>query len=485
MASMKPDYLIQEKPFKFRIDKSYRPGMRVDGVIYADEELIVQADRDKALGQVINVAFLPGIVRASLAMPDIHWGYGFPIGGVAATDPENGGVISPGGVGFDISCGVRLMLTSLSREEVKKRLEVLAQALTADIPKGVGSRGKIKVGKKEIKELMVKGARWAVEKGYGFPEDLEFIEEKGTVEGANPDLVSERALERGLDQPGTLGAGNHFLEVQEVEEVYRPEIADKMGVFPGQVVVMIHSGSRGTGHQICTDFLRIMDSASRRYGYNLPDRQLACAPVNSPEGKNYYQAMACAANYALANRQCLGHLVREALEKVFRLGAERLGVRLLYDVSHNIAKLEKHEVNGQAKLLCVHRKGATRALPPGHPDLPSFYRETGQPVIIPGDMGRASYLLVGTPEGKESFYSTCHGAGRLLSRKQAKKNIRGEKLYQELEEKGIKIVAGSLGLLAEEAPQAYKDVSKVVEICQGAGLSLKVARLRPLLVVKG
>jgi tRNA-splicing ligase RtcB len=288
-----------------------------------------------------------------------------------------------------------------------------------------------------------------------------------------------------LDQPGTLGAGNHFLEVQEVEEVYRPEIADKMGVFPGQVVVMIHSGSRGTGHQICTDFLRIMDSASRRYGYNLPDRQLACAPVNSPEGKNYYQAMACAANYALANRQCLGHLVREALEIVFRLGAEKLGVRLLYDVSHNIAKLEKHEVNGQVKLLCVHRKGATRALPPGHPDLPSIYQETGQPVIIPGDMGRASYLLVGTEEGKESFYSTCHGAGRLLSRKQAKKNIRGEKLRQELEEKGIKIVAGSLSLLAEEAPQAYKDVSKVVEICQGAGLSLKVARLKPLLVVKG
>lgn len=482
---MKPDYLLQETPYKFRIDRSFRAGMRVDGVIYADEELVAQADRDRALEQVINVAFLPGIVRASLAMPDIHWGYGFPIGGVAATDPESGGVISPGGVGFDISCGVRLMLTSFYGSDVKKRLEALAQALAADIPKGVGSRGKIRVGRREMEELMVKGARWAVEKGYGFPEDLDFIEERGTVEGADPDLVSPRAFERGLEQPGTLGAGNHFLEIQEVDEVYRPEVAEKLGIFLGQAVIMIHSGSRGVGHQICTDFLRVMDAASRRYGYNLPDRQLACAPVNSPEGKNYYQAMACAANYALANRQCLGHLVREAMEKVFRQGAHKLGIKLLYDVSHNIAKLEKHEVGGELKMLCVHRKGATRALPPGHPDLPEACRETGQPVIIPGDMGRASYLLVGSEQGKESFYSTCHGAGRLLSRKQAKKNISGEKLRRELVEKGIMVVAGSMSLLAEEAPQAYKDVSKVVEICEGAGLSLKVARLKPMLVVKG
>ncbi len=482
---MKPNYLVEETPFKFRIKKSYRSGMRVDGVVYADEELLAQADRDQALEQVINVAFLPGIVRASMAMPDIHWGYGFPIGGVAATEVGQGGVISPGGVGFDISCGVRLIRTNLNRLEAEKHLEALAKALSSEIPKGVGSRGKIKVKRREMEELMVKGAKWAVEKGYGNRQDLEFIEEKGALAGANPDLVSPRAFERGEDQPGTLGAGNHFLEIQEVEEVYRAEIAEKLGVFKGQVVVMIHSGSRGVGHQICTDFLRVMDAAARKYGYNLPDRQLACAPANSPEGKKYYQAMACAVNYALANRQCLGYLVSDVLEKVFRIGAEKLGINLLYDVSHNIAKFEKHEVNGELKLLCVHRKGATRALPPGHPELAAAYQETGQPVIIPGDMGRASYLLVGTEQGKESFYSTCHGAGRLLSRKQAKKSIRGEKLRQELEEKGIKVVAGSMTLLAEEAPQAYKDVSKVVEICEGAGLSLKVARLKPLLVVKG
>ncbi len=482
---MKPDYLIQESTFKFIIKKSFRAGMRVDGVIYADEELVAQADRDRALEQVINVAFLPGIVRASMAMPDIHWGYGFPIGGVAATEIEKGGVISPGGVGFDISCGVRLIKTTLNAFEIEKHLETLARALASEIPKGVGSRGKIRVKRKEMEELMVKGAKWAVERGFGSQQDLEYIEEKGVMEGANPDLVSPRAFERGEDQPGTLGAGNHFLEVQEVEEVYRAEIADKMGIFKGQVVVMIHSGSRGVGHQICTDFLRVMDMAVRKYGYDLPDRQLACAPVNSPEGNNYYQAMACAVNYALANRQCLGFLVSEVLEKVFGQGAEKLGINLLYDVSHNIAKFEKHEVNGELKQLCVHRKGATRALPPGHPELPAAFKETGQPVIIPGDMGRASYLLVGTKQGKETFYSTCHGAGRLLSRKQAKKSIRGEKLRQELEEKGIRVVAGSTALLAEEAPQAYKDVSKVVEICEGAGLSLKVARLRPLLVVKG
>lgn len=482
---MKPGYLVQETPFKFRIKKTARSGMRVDGVVYADEELVVQADRDRALEQVINVAFLPGIVRASMAMPDIHWGYGFPIGGVAATEVDGEGVISPGGVGFDISCGVRLIRTNISRLEAEKHLESLAQTLASEIPKGVGSRGKIRVKRKEMEELMVKGARWAVERGYGNPRDLEFIEARGVLEGANPEIVSSRAFERGENQPGTLGAGNHFLEIQEVEEVYRAEIAEKLGVFKGQLAVMIHSGSRGVGHQICTDFLKVMDAATRKYGYNLPDRQLACAPVNSPEGRNYYQAMACAVNYALANRQCLGHLVSEAIERVFRLGAERLGISLLYDVSHNIAKFEKHEVDGKLKLLCVHRKGATRALPPGHPELATAYQGTGQPVIIPGDMGRASYLLVGTEQGKESFYSTCHGAGRLLSRKQAKKSIRGEKLRQELEEKGIKVVAGSMFLLAEEAPQAYKDVNRVVEICEGAGLSLKVARLKPLLVVKG
>lgn len=466
--------------------KSYKNGMRVEGIIFADEQLLKKAIEDKAVEQVANVAFLPGIVKASIAMPDIHWGYGFPIGGVAATDPENGGVISPGGVGFDISCGVRVMRTDFSYKDIEKYLDKLVAALEVNIPKGVGSTGKIKTRRKELEEICVKGAKWAVEKGYGWKEDLDFIEEQGTFKGADPSKVSSKAFERGADQPGTLGAGNHFLEIQKVDKIYDRKTAQAFGLFEDQIVVMIHSGSRGFGHQICTDYLKVMDSAMKKYGFNLPDRQLACAPIDSIEGKNYFAAMACAVNYALCNREILGHWVRHSFEQVFKDSARNMGIRLVYDVSHNIAKMEKHRVNGREKTLCVHRKGATRAFGPGREELPLAYRNYGQPVIIPGDMGSASYVLVGTAESEEkSFASTCHGAGRVMSRAEAKRKIRGSDLKSKLEAKGIRVVSGSLSLLAEEAPEAYKDVDIVVDICERAGLSKKVARLIPLAVVKG
>lgn len=472
--------------YQFLIDRSYKQGMKVDGLIFADRELLELALRDKAVEQVANVAFLPGIVKYSIAMPDIHWGYGFPIGGVAATDPEDGGVISPGGVGFDISCGVRLMRTDFTHSEIKKYLDLLVQALAANIPRGVGSTGKVRAKRKELEEVCVKGAVWAVEKGYGTPEDLEFIEEKGKFEGADPSKVSQKAFERGSDQPGTLGAGNHFLEIQIVDQIYDKKTAEAFGLFKDQIVVMIHSGSRGFGHQICTDYLKVMDSAVRKYGYKLPDRQLACAPVNSEEGKNYFKAMACAVNYALCNREILGHWVRYSFEKALMMSSDKMGIKLVYDVSHNVAKFEWHEVNGKQKLLCVHRKGATRAFGPGRKELPEKYRNIGQPVIIPGDMGSASYVLVGTTEGEsKAFASTCHGAGRVMSRAEAKRKIRGSELKSKLEDRGIKVVSGSLALLAEEAPEAYKDVDRVVDICEVSGLSRKVARLVPLAVVKG
>jgi len=471
---------------EYLLEKTYKPGMRVDGLIFADEELLELAVKDKAVEQVANVAFLPGIVKASIAMPDIHWGYGFPIGGVAATDPEKGGVISPGGVGFDISCGVRVMRTGLNLKEFEPYLDKLVNALAVNIPKGVGSTGKVKTRRKELEEICVKGAKWAVEKGYGWKEDLDYIEENGAYPGADPSKVSARAYERGADQPGTLGAGNHFLEVQVVDKIFDSKAAEVFGLFEGQIVVMIHSGSRGFGHQICTDYLKVMDAAVRKYGFNLPDRQLACAPINSKEGRDYLAAMACAVNYALCNREILGHWVRYSFEQVLRQPAEKLNIELVYDVSHNIAKFEKHKVNGQVKTLCVHRKGATRAFGPGRPEVPAKYRSVGQPVIIPGDMGSASYVLVGTAEGEtKAFASTCHGAGRVMSRAEAKRKVRGSELKSRLESRGIRVVSGSLSLLAEEAPEAYKDVDRVVDICERAGLSRKVARLKPLAVVKG
>ncbi len=472
--------------FLWKLPTSYKRGMRVPGLIFANEHLIEKALEDKAVEQVASVAFLPGIVGASIAMPDIHWGYGFPIGGVAATDPEIGGVVSPGGVGFDINCGVRLVRTDLSADEVANLMPRLMAELGRSIPKGVGSKGRIKVGRKEMEALMVEGVDWALERDLGWEEDADTCEEGGKLSGADPSKVSGRAFERGTDQVGTLGSGNHFLEVQRVDEIYEAAIAEELGLFEGQLVVMIHSGSRGVGHQIATDYIKVMDRAISRLGISLPDRQLAAAPIDSPEGKDYLSAMACAVNYAFVNRQVLLHWTRDSFEYVFKKSARSMGMSLVYDVSHNIAKMEEHEVDAAKKTLCVHRKGATRAFPPGHRALPAKYVSIGQPVLIPGDMETGSFVLIGTREGmKLSWGSACHGAGRLLSRGAAKRQIKGEALRKELESRGIIVVAGHMGLLSEEAPAAYKDVGEVVDVTHGAGLARKVARLRPLGVVKG
>ena len=472
--------------YKWRIPKSYKPGMRVEGVIYASEKMLSQIKKDNAPEQVANVAFLPGIVKYSLAMPDIHWGYGFCIGGVAATDPEEGGVISPGGVGFDINCGVRLLKTNLELGDVKGKISKIVDVLYQNVPSGVGSRGQIRVSNQEERRLLLEGARWAVKKGFGIGEDLEVCEERGSIEGADPDSVSERAYERGKQQAGTLGSGNHFLEVQVVDDIYDREVAEKLGLFIGQITVMIHSGSRGFGYQVCDDYVRVMIKCLDKYNIRVPDRQLACAPINSPEAKNYIGAMKSAANYAWANRQVLMHLVRESFEKVFSKSWQSLGMYLIYDVAHNIAKFEKYIIDGQEKVLCVHRKGATRAFGPGHKELPEKYKDMGQPVIIPGDMGRASYLLVGTKKAEEeSFSSTCHGAGRLKSRHEAIRTGDFNTLIKELSSKGIEVRATGKKTVLEEAPSAYKNVDEVAEVVCKAGLSKKVCRMKPLCVVKG
>jgi tRNA-splicing ligase RtcB len=472
--------------YRFRIPQNYKTGMRVPGIIYANEKLLKSICQDKALEQVVNVAFLPGIIQASLAMPDAHWGFGFPIGGVAATDIEAGGVISPGGVGYDINCGVRLLKTNLQHEEVKGKLEDLVCRLFSDVPSGVGSEGDIKVGIKEEKEILLKGARWAVEKGMGTDSDLECTEENGAMAGADPQYVSERAFARGKAQSGTLGSGNHFLEVQVIDQLYDRQACDSLGLELGQVTVMIHTGSRGFGYQICEDYSRKMVESLAKYKISVPVRQLACAPVNSEAGQSYLGAMRCAANYAWANRQCLTHLTRVAFEKVFGLSWQKLGMFLIYDVAHNIAKIEKHKIDGKEKMLCVHRKGATRAFGPNHPDIPARYSPIGQPVIIPGDMGRNSYLLVGTEKAmQETFGSTCHGAGRLQSRTAASRSIKPDMLLKELSSKGIIVKASGRNTLVEEAPAAYKDVNDVVEVVHNAGIGKRVCRMRPLGVIKG
>ena len=472
--------------YRFRIPKKYKPGMRVDGLIFADEGLLKDIRQDKAPEQVANVAFLPGIVNHSLAMPDIHWGYGFPIGGVAATDPENSGVISPGGVGFDINCGVRLLKTNFQYEEIKKKIKDLVYVLFSDIPSGLGSKGDIRVSTREEKEILTKGAKWAVDRGLGTQEDLECTEEYGAMQGADPLSVSERAYERGKAQSGTLGSGNHFLEIQTIDQIYDSESADIFGLSLGQITVMIHSGSRGLGYQICDDYSRDMIRCLQKYNINVPDRQLACAPFNSPEGKNYFSAMKCAANYAWANRQCLMHLTRKVFGKGFGTSWQDIGMQLIYDVAHNIAKIEKHKVNNKEKNLCVHRKGATRAFAPGHPALPARYKKTGQPVIIPGDMGTNSYLMVGTQKAMdETFGATCHGAGRVKSRTQAIKTIDMDRLLKDLDSKGIVVKASGRKTILEEAPAAYKDINKVVDVVHNAGISKRVCRMRPLGVIKG
>jgi tRNA-splicing ligase RtcB len=472
--------------YRWRIPKSYKPGMRVPGIIYADEKLLKDIRQDKAAEQVANVAFLPGIVNASLAMPDIHWGYGFCIGGVAATDIESGGIISPAGVGYDINCGVRMLKTNFQYEEIKNKIKDLVYALFSDVPSGLGSKGDIRVSAREEREILLKGAKWAVEKGLGSQEDLECCEEYGAIQGADPTAVSDRAYERGKAQSGTLGSGNHFLEIQAIDQLYDRDLCDEFGLTLGQITIMIHSGSRGLGYQVCDDYTKSMLHCLSKYNINLPDRQLACAPVNSQEGKAYLGAMKCAANYAWANRQCLMYLTRLVFERVFSLSWQKMGMSLIYDVAHNIAKIEKHIVDGKEKTLCIHRKGATRAFGPGHPALPDRYKKTGQPVIIPGDMGRNSYLLVGTQKAmEETFGSTCHGAGRLKSRTAATKSINVDMLLKELESKGIIVKASGRGTIAEEAPQAYKDVNEVVDVVHNVGISKRVCRMRPLGVIKG
>ncbi len=460
--------------------------MRTEGLVFASRRMMADLQKEQALEQVRNVATLPGIVGPSLAMPDIHWGYGFPIGGVAAFDAEEG-IISPGGVGYDINCGVRLLRSDLSVTDLRPSLQPLADALFRNVPSGVGShRRDLRLSLAEEKKVLQQGARWVVEHGMGSPADLDHIEAGGCLEGADPELISERAKERGRDQLGTLGSGNHFIEVQQVEEISDPAAADVLGLFPGQVTVTIHTGSRGLGYQVCDDYIRVMLRAAAKYGIALPDRQLCCAPLNSPEGRQYLAAMACAANFAFANRQLITAWVRESFEQVLRESAEKMRLSVIYDVCHNIAKWENHEVAGRRRRLCVHRKGATRAFPPGHPEVPECYRAIGQPVLIPGDMGRCSYVLVGTATAfSETFGSTCHGAGRVLSRHAAKKVARGRNIAGELADRGIILRAAGRDTVAEEISEAYKDVTEVVGVVQQAGIGRIVARLRPLAVVKG
>lgn len=471
--------------FLYEISSSFCEDMRVPARFYADPELMEHALADKSLEQLVNTATLPGIVKYALAMPDIHQGYGFPIGGVVATELPDG-IISPGGVGYDINCGVRLLATHLTGAQVDPYLGDLATALYANCPSGVGEKGSIKLKPGELDRLVEEGARWALKRGYAAEADLERTEEWGCLEGADADKVSARAKERGQEQVGTLGAGNHFIEVDIVDGIFDEIAADRMGLFPGQVVAQIHCGSRGFGHQVCTDYVNRFQSAVHRYGIKLPDRELVCAPLSSPEGQDYLAAMKAAANYAFANRQVLTYHIRRSFEQTLAGKVKNHHVYQVYDIAHNMAKIEEHEVEGRLVKLCVHRKGATRAFGPGSPALPDIYRDIGQPVLVPGSMGTASWVLLGTAGSMaQTFGSTCHGAGRMMSRHQAKKSIRGSELREELEAGGIRVRAGSMPGLAEEAPAAYKDVDRVVEVVHGAGIAKKVARLTPIAVVKG
>ncbi len=471
---------------RWRIPKSYKPGMRVDGLIYADEQLIDQIRQDAAPEQVANVAFLPGIQFASLAMPDIHWGYGFCIGGVCATDPDEGGVISPGGVGYDINCGVRLVRSDLTESDVRPHLKELMDELFRNVPAGVGRSGKYSFSPKELKQLMAQGPAYLCDRELATPSDLDHTEARGCLSDADPDRVSPRALERGRSQCGTLGAGNHFLEVQVVDAVFDERAAAAMGLAEGMVCIMIHSGSRGLGYQVCDDALRRLRQAPRKYGIDLPDRQLVCAPIESPEGRDYLGAMQAAANFAWCNRQLLMWQARESFARVFDTSWQSMKLHLVYDVAHNIAKFEHHTTGGISKRVWVHRKGATRAFPPGHPEVPDAFRSIGQPVLIPGDMGRASWVLVGSQGSMaQTFGSACHGAGRMMSRKAAARHAQGRRIDEELRGKGIEPRAHSWRGLAEEQPAAYKNVDSVVDVVHHADLARKVARMRPIGVVKG
>jgi tRNA-splicing ligase RtcB len=473
--------------YRWRIPQTYRPGMRVPGLVLANENLLEKIKTDRTLSQCANVTHLPGIYKHAITLPDGHEGYGFPIGGVAATDYEEG-VISPGGVGYDINCGVRLLTTNFSENDVRPKLQGLAGTIFSNVPSGLGSRRKdFRVSVHELDRIITEGVPRIVEQGYGRSGDVDHCEEKGHMELADPDKVSTTAKKRGLTQIGTLGSGNHFLEVQKVEKIYNPKVAGAFGIGKeGQVTVMIHCGSRGFGHQVCSDYLRVAERAVHKYKIELPDRELACAPGTSSEGQDYFKAMSCAVNYAFTNRQMITHWVRQSFEEVFKTPAEEIGLDLVYDVAHNIAKIEDHEIDNNRVKVWIHRKGATRAFPPGHQAIPQDYRETGQPVLIPGSMGTCSYVLVGTSKAMEvSFGSTAHGAGRTMSRSAAKRRFWGGDVKKDLESRGIVVRSASPVVLAEEADPAYKDVDEVAKVSDAVGIATRVARLVPLAVIKG
>ncbi len=472
--------------YEWLLPKTNAPTMLTDGLLFASRHLLDQVIEDGTWQQIANVASLPGVIGQALAIPDMHYGYGFPIGGVAAFDGKQG-LISPGGVGYDINCGVRLLTTHLDAEEVTPRLRDLLHHLFSTIPSGVGCTSSLNLSSKDLSKVLADGASWAVAQGYGQPADLAHSESKGCLLGALPEEVSKAALERGASQLGTLGSGNHFVEIQVVTELFDEQAADAFGLSgPGQVLVMFHCGSRGLGHQVCTDYLRLLLDASHRFGLSLPDKELCSAPLNSEEGRRYFGAMTAAANYAFCNRQLITEQIRHAFERVFHAAPASLGLNVLYDVAHNLARLETHQVAGAQQALCVHRKGATRAFGPGNLEVPDDYRSVGQPVLVPGDMGRASYLLCGAPGAMQKTWgSACHGAGRQLSRSAALRQLKGIDLAGQLEQQGILVLSASKKTLLEEAPVAYKDVTEVVEVTVGAGLANKVARMEPLAVIKG
>jgi tRNA-splicing ligase RtcB len=482
---MNIENLIQISDTEWEIPTYIRHDMRVPVKLFATRELLEQIINDKSLEQAVNAATLPGLVGHVIVMPDMHQGYGFPIGGVAATEYPHG-VISPGAIGYDINCGVRLLASSIDFESAREEMDRLATLLNKYCPSGVGKQGAIKLNSRELDQVLRDGSRWAFKNGYATEADLARTEESGSLEGADPNKVSDRAKERGREQMGSLGAGNHFIEVDVVDQIFNEEAANTMGVYQGCLVLQIHCGSRGLGHQVCTDYVQSFQSAVHKYGIDLPDRELVCAPMDSPEGKAYMAAMRAAANFAFANRQLLAHSARRAFEETFAPKTRSWHLHQVYDIAHNMGKLETHEIDGKQLTVCVHRKGATRAFGPGSRGLPPEYKKIGQPVIIPGSMGTASWVLVGTEDSMtRSFGSSCHGAGRVMSRSRAKKEVQGDSLRRDLENQGIRVRAGSLPGLAEEAPSAYKDVDMVVETVSEVGIAKKVARLKPVAVIKG
>jgi len=477
--------------FRYEIPKNYvgkndNLKMNTSSVIFADENMISSVREDEAPEQAANIATLPGIVGKAFAMPDIHWGYGFPIGGVAAFDSEKG-IVSPGGIGFDINCGIRLIRTNLTADNLNnENIKNIVDEMFKNVPSGLGSKSKIRFNKKELEDILIEGAKAAIQKGYGWEEDSKFLEENGFLDFADTSMISNKAVQRGLSQVGSLGAGNHFLEIQKVSKIFDKDVAKKFGIDKiNQITVMIHTGSRGFGHQVCSDHLRVLEKAVKDYNINIPDRQLACAPINSKEGDSYIKAMACAANFAWANRQLIVHWVRESFERILNDSSENMDMKIVYDVCHNIGKFEEHIIEGKKKEVFVHRKGATRSFGPERKEIPTKYSDVGQPVLIPGDMGTESYILVGTKEAEETFGSTCHGAGRVMSRKKATNKWRGEQVVEELKKRGIYVHPASFKVAAEEAPGAYKNIRKVVDIAHNAGISKKVVKLVPLGVVKG